>query len=144
MPRQANAVDFWRGFALITIFINHIPGIYYASFTYGNISLSDSADLFVFLAGWSLRYVVGRDDRPVPLSHLLLRLSGRALTLYAAQIMITMVAIGMLAAAALGLDNPLLLEWHNAAAVFHDPVPTHVGLALVTHQLGYFDILPLY
>ena len=23
-------------------------------------------------------------------------------------------------------------------------MPTHVGLALITHQLGYFDILPLY
>ena len=50
----------------------------------------------------------------------------------------------MLAAVATLLDNPLLLEWHNAAAVFHDPVPTHIGLALLTHQLGYFDILPLY
>ena len=38
----------------------------------------------------------------------------------------------------------MLLEWHNAAAVFQEPVPTHVGLALLTHQLGYFDILPLY
>ena len=28
--------------------------------------------------------------------------------------------------------------------MFHDPVATHVGLALITHQLGYFDILPLY
>ena len=27
---------------------------------------------------------------------------------------------------------------------FHDPVTTHIGLALLTHQLGYFDILPLY
>ena len=42
------------------------------------------------------------------------------------------------------LDNPLLLEWNNAAAVFYDPVPTHIGLVLITHQLGYFDILPLY
>jgi hypothetical protein len=50
----------------------------------------------------------------------------------------------MLAGVAIWRDNPLLLEWHNAAAVFHDPVPTHVGLALLTHQLGYFDILPLY
>ena len=58
--------------------------------------------------------------------------------------MITMIAIAMLAACALLLNNPLLLEWHNAAAVFHDPVTTHVGLALITHQLGYFDILPLY
>src|SRR5207237_1076664 len=50
----------------------------------------------------------------------------------------------MLASAATLLDNPLLLEWHNAAAVFYDPIPTHIGLAFITHHLGYFDILPLY
>ena len=130
--------------ALVFIFVNHIPGIYYARFTHANYSLSDSADLFVFLAGWALRYVVGRPGRQQPAWYLVLRLGGRALTLYAAQILITMIAIAMLAGVALWRDNPLLLEWHNAAAVFHDPVPTHVGLALITHQLGYFDILPLY
>lgn len=144
MTRQANQVDFWRGLALVFIFVNHIPGIYYARFTHASYSLSDSADLFVFLAGWALRYVVGRPGREPAAWYLVLRLGGRALTLYAAQIMITMIAIAMLAGVALWRDNPLLLEWHNAAAVFHDPVPTHVGLALVTHQLGYFDILPLY
>ena len=144
MPRQANAIDFWRGFALISIFINHIPGIYYSRFTHANISVSNSADLFVFLAGWSLRYVVGTGDKRTSIWHLLLRLVGRALTLYYVQVMITMVAIAMLAATAILRDNPLVLEWHNAAAVFHDPVPTHIGLALLTHQLGYFDILPLY
>jgi hypothetical protein len=144
MIRQANPVDFWRGLALVTIFINHIPGIYYGRFTHANYSLSDSADLFVFLAGWALRYVVGRPGREQPAWYLVLRLGGRALTLYAAQIMITMIAIALLAGAAIWRDNPLLLEWHNAAAVFHEPVPTHIGLALITHQLGYFDILPLY
>ena len=144
MIRQANPVDFWRGLALVAIFINHIPGIYYARYTHANYSISDSADLFVFLAGWALRYVVGRPGRQQPAWYLVLRLGGRALTLYAAQIMITMIAIAMLAAVAIWRDNPLLLEWHNAAAVFYDPVPTHIGLALITHQLGYFDILPLY
>jgi hypothetical protein len=144
MPRQANAIDFWRGFALISIFINHVPGIYYSRFTHANISVSDAADLFVFLAGWSLRYVVGSDERRTSTWHVVLRLSGRALTIYAAQVLITMLAIAMLAITATALDNPLLLEWHNAAAVFHDPVPTHIGLAFLTHQLGYFDILPLY
>jgi hypothetical protein len=142
MTRQANAVDFWRGLALVFIFLNHIPGIYYARFTHANYSLSDSADLFVFLAGWAMRYLVG--GHGLSAWYLVLRLGGRALTLYAAQIMITMIAIAMLAGVAIWRDNPLLLEWHNAAAVFHDPVPTHVGLALLTHQLGYFDILPLY
>jgi hypothetical protein len=144
MPRQANAVDFWRGFALVTIFVNHVPGIYYSRFTHAEISVSDSADLFVFLAGWSLRYVAGTADKGPPTSQLMLRLGGRAVTIYGAQVLITMIAIAMLASVAIVRDNPLLLEWHNAAAVFYDPVPTHIGLAVLTHHLGYFDILPLY
>jgi len=143
MIRQANEIDFWRGLALVFIFLNHIPGLYYSHFTHASYSLSDSADMFVFLAGWALRYVVGQPGHQQSGGYLVLRLSGRALTLYAAQILITMIAIALLAVAALWADNPLLLEWHNAAAVFHDPVPTHVGLVLITHQLGYFDILPL-
>jgi len=144
MKRQPNAVDFWRGFALITIFIDHIPGLFYAHYTLVNYSLADAADLFVFLAGWSLRLMADGGGRAMPTRDIMLRLFGRALELYAAQVLITMLAIAMLALTAIELSNPLLLEWHNAAAVFNDPVPAHIGLALLTHQLGYFDILPLY
>jgi hypothetical protein len=142
--RSANAIDFWRGFALITIFINHVPGIVWERLTHRNISLSDSAELFVFLAGWSLRFVVGRPEDPPPAWRLVLRLWGRAFVIYAAHILIISLAIAMLAAAALVAGNPLLLEWHNAAAVFQAPVEAHIGLVLLSHHLGYFDILPLY
>ncbi len=142
MRRQPNAVDFWRGFALITIFIDHIPGIVYSRYTLVNVSISDAADLFVFLAGWSIRLMA--QGRGMSTRDLMLRLLARALELYAAQVLITMLAIALLAGTAIELSNPLLLEWHNAAAVFNDPVPTHIGLAALTHQLGYFDILPLY
>ena len=104
----------------------------------------DAADLFVFLAGWSLRLMADGGGRQMPTRDVMLRLFGRALELYAAQVLITMLAIAMLAVTAIELSNPLLLQWHNAAAVFNDPVPTHIGLAVLTHQLGYFDILPLY
>jgi hypothetical protein len=144
MLRPANAVDFWRGFALISIFINHIPGITWEILTHRNVSLSDSAELFVFLAGWSLRHVVGPVNDPTPIEHLFFRLSGRAVQVYAAHMLIVMIAIAMLSVAARVLDNPLLLEWHNAAAVFSNPAETHVGLVILSHQLGYFDILPLY
>jgi len=142
--REVNAVDFWRGYALLAIFINHIPNNFYERFTYKNISLSDSAELFVFLAGWSLRLMVGRPEDPRPTPEILFRVLGRAVTLYVAQMAIALIAIAMLAAAALHLANPLFLEWHNAAAVFYDPVRAHIGLVLLSHQLGYFDILPLY
>jgi hypothetical protein len=144
MVREPNAVDFWRGYALVEIFLNHIPGLYYSQFTHTHFSISDSADLFVFLAGWSVRLLAGTGERQQPTWYMVLRLSGRAMTIYAAQIMITMIAIAMLAAASVWTDNPLLLEQHNVSAVFQDPVPAHIGLVLITHQLGYFDILPLY
>jgi len=144
MTRQANAIDFWRGFALVSIFINHIPGVYYERLTHRNLSISDSAELFVFLAGWSLGLLVGSGKEPVTAPRLVARLGGRALTIYAAQILISSLALAILAAAAYTFDNPLILEWHNAAAVFQDPALAHIGLVLLTHQLGYFDILPLY
>lgn len=143
MPRSPNAVDFWRGFALITIFINHIPGIYFERFTHRNVSISDSAELFVFLAGWGLRYVVAQpsmENAP----DLLWRLGQRAVTIYIAQIFIISFAIAMLAAASILLDNPLIVTWHNAEPVFQDPVKANIGLLMLTHHLGYFDILPLY
>ena len=144
MIRQANAIDFWRGFALVSIFINHIPGIFYERLTHRNFSISDSAELFVFLAGWSLGLLVGSRKEPVTAGRLVARLGARALTIYAAQILISSIALALLAATAYWFDNPLILEWHNAAAVFQDPALAHIGLVLLTHQLGYFDILPLY
>ncbi|MDB5558937.1 MAG: OpgC protein, partial [Enterovirga sp.] len=131
--------------ALVSIFVNHIPGVVYERLTPRNYGLSDSAELFVFLAGWALRIVADHSKAErVGLTRLVLRLGARGVTLYAAQILITMLAIALIAGAAIFLENPLLLEWHNAAAVFQDPVPTHVGLVALSHQLGYFDILPLY
>ena len=142
--RASNAIDFWRGFALATIFVNHVPGIAYERLTHRNFGISDSAELFVFLAGWSLRGLTASRDDPLTMQRMILRVGARGVTLYAAQIVITMLAIALLAVVALTFEHPLLLEWHNAAAVFQDPIRTHVGLVLLTHQLGYFDILPLY
>lgn len=142
--RAPNEIDFWRGFALATIFINHVPGIFYERFTHRNVSLSDSAEMFVFLAGWSLRFVVTTPGQPISAFRLVLRLVGRAVVIYAAQMLITIIAIALIAAASIYFEAPPLLEWHNAAAVFEEPVATHVGLVLLSHQLGYFNILPLY
>jgi len=142
--RAPNEIDFWRGFALVTIFINHIPGIYFERFTFRNVSLSDSAELFVFLAGWAMRKLIDGPGRALPAKWLILRLETRAFQVYVAQMVVTELAIAMLAAAALCLDAPFLLDWLNASAVFNDPVKAHIGLVLLTQQLGYFNILPLY
>ncbi len=143
--RGPNAIDFWRGFALITIFVNHIPGNVFERWTYSQYGISDAAELFVFLAGWSIGLATrGRDGAPEPKLRTLLRLFARTVEVYRAQIMIMALALAMIAGTALYLDNPLILEWHNAGGFFADPIQTIVGIVLLTHQLGYFNILPLY
>ena len=142
--RQPNAIDFWRGYALVSIFVNHIPGNFFERFTYRNLTLSDSAELFVFLAGWAMRLSIENPKRPMTTAAVVYKLWGRAFTIYVAQTFITEIAIFVLATASVYLDAPFLLDWHNVAAVFHQPVEAHIGLVLLTYQLGYFNILPLY
>lgn len=143
--RPPNEIDFWRGLALVTIFIDHVPGLVFESYTLRSIAVSDAAEIFVFLAGWSMRLLVlSRQVRDLDGLHVFLRLEGRAFTIFAAQIIITEIALAMTAGGAILLENPLILQWNNAAAVFEDPIEAHVGLVLLAHQLGYFDILPLY
>jgi hypothetical protein len=142
--REPNEIDFWRGFALVTIFVNHIPGNFLERFSYRNLSLSDSAELFVLLAGWSMRLSIDNPKRPLNIGGIVYKLWARAFTLYVAQTFITEIAIFILAAASVWLDAPFLLDWHNVGAVFREPIEAHIGLVLLTHQLGYFNILPLY
>jgi hypothetical protein len=142
--RKPNAIDFWRGIALIVIFVNHIPGNAFEALTYSRYTISDAAELFVFLAGWSLALATHPRAGPEPPLRVLLRLGSRTVEVYRAQLVIVLLALAMIAGAALYLDNPLILEWHHAGPFFGDPIQTTIGLVLLTHQLGFFNILPLY
>ena len=92
----------------------------------------------MFLAGCALRILVDGAARALPAQWLVFRLEARAFNVYVAQMVVTEMAIALLAAAALLLDAPYLVDWHNASVVFNDPLRAHIGLVLLTHQLGYF------
>ena len=53
-------IDFLRGFALLTIFVDHVPGNFLGMLTLRNFGFSDAAELFVILAGFSSSYAYGR------------------------------------------------------------------------------------
>ena len=74
----------------------------------------------------------------------MVRLLARTVEVYRAQLTVMLLALALIAGAALLLDNPLILEWHNAGGFFADPIQSVCGMALLTHQLGFFNILPLY
>ncbi|HEX2839990.1 OpgC family protein [Hyphomicrobium sp.] len=141
--RPPNAIDFWRGVALVMIFVNHVPGLDYSILTLRNYAISDAAELFVFLAGCSLAFVAN-GTRVRPVGQVVFRLLMRAFEIWQAQIVSISVAIAMLGASAIAFTDPLLLEWHNAGPAFSDTVRASIGMVLLTYQIGYFNILPLY
>ena len=137
-------LDMFRGLALVMIFINHVPGTFYETLTSRNFGFSDAAEAFVFMSGlaaglaYSGRFVSG------PLWPAIAKVWARARQLYFVHLSITMIALAIFAGAAwwFGLDE--LLEKNNIAPIFGFPLQTMIGLPLMTHQLGYLNILPLY
>ena len=145
MARQANEIDFWRGAALVTIFVDHVPGISFEGYTLHNFAISDAAEIFVFLAGCSFRFMMaGLLAKGAGLAAILARIARRIGTLAVTQIGITEIALASTLLAAVWRDDAAVRDIHNAAAMFTEPLKAHLGLAVMTHQLQYFDILPLY
>ena len=53
-------IDFFRGLALIFIFIDHSPGNALAAMTLHSFGFADAAEVFVLLAGYSATLAYGR------------------------------------------------------------------------------------
>jgi hypothetical protein len=138
-------VDFARGLVLVAMTIDHLPGNLLEHFTPRNFALSDSAEAFVFLSGLSIGLVYYRRALAAGLAPVARSCLKRAGRLYGVHILMTAGALAIFAAAYwLGGFNDALIAPHGRAVVFHEPLSGAIGVALLSHQLGYFNILPLY
>ena len=137
-------LDMFRGLALVMIFINHVPGNFYEAYTSRNFGFSDAAEAFVFMSGMAAGLAYSNGFRDGPLWPAIARVWARARQLYFVHLSITFVALGIFAAAALWLGAGELLSKNNIGPIFAHPLEAMVGIPLLTHQLGYLNILPLY
>ena len=140
--KRIDGIDFWRGFALLTIFIDHVPENVFQHVTQQNFGFSDAAELFVFLSGVSVALAYGTrffDGETVGAVRAVLR---RALTIYWVQIVISVLIIAIfVGAAALWKENDLL---EDADVVVSNPLQTTAAILALLHQLENANILPLY
>jgi hypothetical protein len=142
---RSAALDFWRGFVLLTIFVNHVPGNLIEHFTPRNVGFSDSAEAFVFIAGLSLALAYGPRIGRGDVGAVVAPSFRRAFELYRAHLVLTLAAVALFAAAFVMSDVHELLEGHGRNAVFgNDTARGVTGIVVLGHQLGYFNILPLY
>jgi len=146
MPVSARigGIDFWRGAVLIAILIDHIPGNLLEHLTPRNFGLSDSAEAFVFLSGLSAGAVYLRRAERDGLMSIVKSCARRALKLYGVHIGLTAAALLLFAAIAALTGAVELIEPHGRALVFQSPGTGAAAILALTHQLGYFNILPLY
>ena len=146
--KRDHRVDFLRGLALASIFINHVPGNLYEKLTHKNFGFSDAAEVFVLLAGFASAYAYySRFERGERWDASIKALK-RAWVLYMSHIVTTVIAIALFGAVAVYFTNPHYLDdvivYMNVKPLFDDPVRGFIGLAVLGHQLGYFNILPMY
>jgi len=139
-----DGIDFWRGIVLCTIFIDHLPGNIFENFTPRNYGFSDAAEAFVFLSGVSLALAYGTHFEPSERVQTLRALARRSLKLYGVHVGLSLAAIAIFVIGADWGNRPDLLMAHGRDVVLKEPVVGTLGLFLLGHQLGYFNILPLY
>jgi hypothetical protein len=137
-------LDMFRGIALVMIFINHVPGTIYETFTNRNFGFSDAAEAFVFMSGMAAGLAYSNGFRTGNLWLAIAKVWARARQLYFVHITITMLCLAMFSAAALWFGLPEVMHKNNITPIYGQPLSTLVGIPLLMHQLGYLNILPLY
>jgi len=143
-PGRDHRIDAFRGIALLMIFINHVPGNAFENFTSRNFGFSDAAEAFVLMSGIAVGLAYARLFRAGEYLRGCMRVWRRAGTLYMAHIVSTAIAIAILAGGVVFLNTIDVLPRVNFTPLLEQPLKTMVGLPLLTHQLGYLNILPMY
>jgi hypothetical protein len=137
-------IDFWRGLVLLIIFVNHIPGNLIEHVTPRNYGFSDSTEAFIFISGLSIALVYGPRLPQGDLFSVVKQCLQRAFKLYRVHLTLTAGAIALFSIGYELSEEIGLIEEHGRSTVFGDTAKGITGIILLGHQLGYFNILPLY
>ncbi|MBB3021570.1 hypothetical protein FHR70_004671 [Microvirga lupini] len=137
-------IDFWRGLVLVIIFVNHIPGNILEHLTPRNYGFSDAAEAFVFISGLSVALVYYPRLPKGDVLGVIRRCFRRSFELYRMHLIMTGAAVALFSVGYVISNDIGMLEAHGRGAVFDDTARGITGILLLGHQLGYFNILPLY
>jgi hypothetical protein len=142
--RRIPEIDFWRGFALIVILIDHVPWNGLDCLTPQNFGFSDAAEAFVFLSGVSVSLAYAPTLQRAGFGRLVQRCAARAGKLYLVQIAMvaSSIAIPLAAAIAVGAQNIALGE--GLSRFIESPGAAMISAAALAYQPNYSRVLSLY
>jgi hypothetical protein len=137
-------LDFFRGLALVMIFINHVPGNPLEALTNRNFGFSDAAEGFVFMSGMAAGLAYPMAFVRLPLWRAVAKCWGRAWTLYSVHLVISMISLAIMMGAAYWFGAETMWVSNNVDHWIAAPVQATIGIATLGHQFGYLNILPMY
>lgn len=141
VSQRIAAIDMIRGYCLANIYINHIMVGVLHRFSPSNFGLSDSADLFVFLAGVSAYLAFGKLD----FRDSARTLWARATKLYGYNLLLIVCTLAVLALLAELMDPNRLLSSPELRALAGKPWPVVAWHVLTLQQsIGFSMVLRLY
>lgn len=138
-------LDFFRGLALLLIFVAHLPGNRLAQYRPGVFGFSDSADIFVFVSGFAAAIAYSKIFSRAGFLAGSARVAKRCAELYACHL-----GLFFSVAVILILGNRLLntevdyVNLLNLEYFFDNAETALVGLFTLAYVPNYFDILPMY
>lgn len=143
-PRDPR-LDFFRGIAMLIIFIAHVPSNLWASYIPARFGWSDATEMFVFCSGFAAALAFGSTFYKASFTYGTLRIGYRVWQIYAAHIaMFVFIATLVFAATQLLADTRDYVDQLNLGWFFENPGAGLIGLFTLTYVPNYFDILPMY
>ncbi|PVZ09241.1 MULTISPECIES: OpgC family protein [unclassified Pseudomonas] len=137
-------IDFFRGLALIFILWDHIPHNPLGEVTLRNFGLSDAAEIFVFLAGYSAVLAYGKLARRDGFTVATVRILRRCWTLYVAHIFLLVLLMGIMFFANEHVETRDLVREMGLTYFVENPQRALVDELLLRFKPNLMDPLPLY
>lgn len=137
-------LDFFRGLALLFIFIDHIPDNAISYFTLRSFAFCDAAEVFIFISGYTaaLAYAPTFDRAGVAMG--IARIYRRVWQLYVAHLCLFMVFNAEVAYTLKFLFNPLFADELQVGDYLNDPGEAFIRVLSLQFQPSLLNILPLY
>ena len=137
-------LDFFRGLALIFIFIDHIPENILSYFTIQAVGFFDAAEVFIFISGYTAALVYGQTLVSQGMLYATARILGRAWQLYVAHIFLFVMFIAEVSYTVTTFNNPMYNDEMRVGDFLNEPHVAIVKALLLEFQPTFLDILPLY
>ncbi len=136
-------LDFFRGLALLFIFLNHIPGNLVSWLSNRNYGFSDATEIFVFISGYSVMLAFGNLPERFGWSVTTARIIRRVWQIYTAHIFLFMVFVAHIAYVA-DRFNPVFADEMGIADLFEHPHILMLQALMLKFKPANMDVLPMY